>query len=242
MKICYNCFQESQKDDGEILIYLITFLEGIMAFISPCILPLLPVYVSYFFAGNPGDGNKKKALINALGFVSGFTVLFVLLGIFAGIIGGLLIEYGAVFNIISGLIVILLGLNFMGFINIPALNSGSNFNGRKKISLTGFLPSVLFGFVFAISWTPCITTFLGAALMKAAQSGTVMTGFLLLLCFSLGIAIPFIACALLIDRFKKAFDFIKRHYKLINMLSGGLLIIMGILIATGWIGFLYRAV
>ena len=224
------------------MIYLITFLEGIIAFISPCILPMLPVYVSYFFAGNPEGGDKKKALANVLGFVSGFTVLFVLLGTFAGTVGGLLIEYGVAINIVSGSIVILLGLNFMGFINLPFLNLGARLNTGKKISLTGFLPSVFFGFIFAISWTPCITAFLGAALMKAAQSGEGMTGFLLLLCFSLGLAIPFIACALLIDRFKTAFDFIKRHYKLINILSGGLLIIMGILIATGWIGFLYRAV
>jgi len=78
--------------------------------------------------------------------------------------------------------------------------------------------------------------------MKAAQTGEGVTGAVLLLCFSLGLAIPFVACALLIDRFKRAFDFIKRHYKVVNMISGGLLVVMGILIATGWIGFLFRIV
>lgn len=227
---------------GDYLIYLITFLEGIITFISPCILPLLPVYVSYFFAGNIEDGDKRKALVNVLGFVSGFTVLFVSLGAFAGVIGGLLVEYAAVLNIVSGSIIILLGLSFMGFINIPFFNLGSRLNSGRKIVLTGFLSSVLFGLVFAISWTPCISTFLGAALMKAAQTGEGVTGAVLLLCFSLGLAIPFVACALLIDRFKRAFDFIKRHYKVVNMISGGLLVVMGILIATGWIGFLFRIV
>lgn len=225
------------------MIYLITFLEGILAFISPCLLPLLPVYISYFFAGSTEEeGSKKKALVNALGFVSGFTILFVILGAFAGVIGGFLLEYATILNIVSGSIVILLGISFMGFINIPFFNLGAKLTSGKKIVLTGFFSSLLFGLVFAISWTPCIGTFLGAALMKAANSGEVLTGATLLLMFSLGLSIPFVASALLIDRFKKAFDFIKRHYKTINMISGGLLIIMGILIATGWIGFLFRIV
>jgi cytochrome c-type biogenesis protein len=202
---------------------------------------MLPVYVSYFFAGDDAETNKKKALINVLGFVFGFTILFVLLGLFAGTIGGLLLEFGTVINIICGLIVILLGLNFMGFINIPFLNLGTRLKSKKgRTVLTGFFPSVMFGFVFAVSWSPCITAFLGAALMKAAQSGESFTGMLLLLCFSMGLALPFVICAMLIDRFKSAFDFIKKHYKTVNMISGGLLIIMGILIATGWVGYLYR--
>jgi len=216
--------------------FLILFLEGILTFISPCLLPLLPLYASYFAAGEP---DKRRTLANAIGFTCGFTLVFVMLGAFAGTLGMLLVEHTVAMNIATGSIVIVLGLNFTGLINIRFLNKAIRINANVK-RLT-FFPSVLFGIVFSIGWTPCISAFLGAALMKASMQGGTLNGILMLFVYSLGLGIPFIASAVLIDRLKTAFDFIKNNYKIINIISGVFLVIIGILMATGLMGrFLFR--
>lgn len=214
--------------------YLLLFLEGIITFISPCLLPMLPIYISYF-AGQGDQVNQRRTLINALGFVLGFTLVFITLGAFAGGIGSFLQEYSRFVNIISGAIVMIFGLNFMGLIHIPFLN----LNRRLQFNTAnlGFFSSLLFGLIFSISWTPCVGAFLGSALMLAAVEGEAIKGILMLLFFSLGLGIPFIASALLIHRLKSTFDFIKRNYKIINFLSGALLVLVGILIATGFLGY-----
>ena len=219
--------------------YLLSFLEGIITFISPCLLPMLPIYISYFAGQNTIDG-KNKALKNALGFVLGFTLLFVALGAFAGALGSFLKEYQTVVNIVSGIIVILFGLNFMGVIRLPFINNVMQ--AGNKSNSTGFWPSVMFGIIFSVSWTPCIGTFLGSALMLAANTGETIQGIFMLLSFSLGLGIPFIVSAVLIERLKSTFDFIKRHYRAINIISGCLLVILGIVIATGMIGYLYALI
>lgn len=211
--------------------YLLLFLEGIITFISPCLLPMLPVYVSFFAAGEP---DKRRALINALGFVSGFTLVFVLFGAFAGTLGRLLNEYATAVNIITGAIVILLGLNFMGVIRISFLNRTAQTSANVKD--LRFLSSVLFGIVFSIGWTPCVGAFLGSALMMASRQGGVAAGMSMLLIYSLGLGIPFVISALLLDRLKGAFGFIKRHYGTINIASGALLVAVGIFMATGVMG------
>jgi len=206
--------------------YFLTFLEGIITFISPCLLPMLPVYVSYFTGQDEKGG--RRTLLNAFGFVAGFTVVFVLLGAFAGVLGKLLREYQAVVNLISGAVVILLGLNFLGVLNIPFLNVNRGIT--LKTEITGFFSSFLFGIVFAIGWTPCVGFFLGSALMLAAQQGESLKGILLLLFFSLGLGVPFIISAVLIEQLKGAFDFIKKNYRIIQMISGILLVVVSILI------------
>ena len=208
--------------------YLLLFLEGIIAFISPCHLPLLPVYISFFAAG---DTSRRKTFSNSIGFVLGFTLIFVILGAFAGTIGGLLHDYSVAVNIVAGLIVIVFGLHFLGVVRIAFFNRAVQKTAHKKE--LNFFSSVLFGIIFSVSWTPCVGAFLGSALMMASQSGGTMQGILMLLVFSLGMGVPFIASALLINRLKGAFDFIKRNYKVINIVSGLLLIVTGILIATG---------
>lgn len=213
--------------------YIILFLEGIITFISPCLLPMLPIYISYF-AANPQNG-RSKALTNAFGFVLGFTLVFVTLGAFAGSVGRLLREYSTAFNIVTGLIVILFGLNFLGVLNIGFLNR--THRGEANTKDLGFFSSLAFGVVFSIGWTPCVGAFLGSALMLAGQQGSVLQGILMLLAFSAGLGIPFIASAILIDRLKSTFDFIKKHYRIINIISGGLLIVIGILMMTGFMGF-----
>ena len=207
--------------------YLIVFLEGIITFISPCHLPMLPIYISYFACG---ENSTKKTFRNSLGFVLGFSVIFILLGALAGTLGSFFTKYRSVLNIITGAIVILFGLNFMGIIKIKffkTLNSSA-----PEGDLT-FFSSILFGIVFSIGWTPCAGAFLGSALMLAASGGETIRGILMLFVYSLGLGIPFILSALLIDKFKSAFDFIKRNYKIVNTVSGTLLIIVGVLMITG---------
>ena len=211
--------------------YLLLFLEGIITFISPCLLPMLPVYVSFFAAG---ESDKRRALANSLGFVLGFTLVFVALGAFAGTVGRLLARYTVPVNIITGLIVIVLGLNFLGVLQLGFLNRVSQRSADVKN--LRFSSAMLFGIVFSIGWTPCVGAFLGSALMMASRQGGTLTGIVMLLVYSLGLGIPFVVSAVLIDRLKGAFGFIKRHYKVINTSSGALLVVVGILMATGLMG------
>ena len=211
--------------------YIISFLEGIITFISPCLLPMIPIYLSYFAGG--GERSKKKTLTGALGFVSGFTLVFVILGAFAGTLGSLLREYQTVVNIISGIVVILLGLNFLGVLNLNIWGHTSNRAIKKDMD---FFASVFFGIVFSLGWTPCIGAFLGSALMLVAQQGQVVKGIIMLFLYSAGLGIPFIISALLIDQLKSTFDFIKRNYGIINVISGLFLVLIGILMATGILG------
>ncbi len=212
--------------------YFIAFLEGIITFISPCILPMLPLYISYFANG---ENNKKKALANSLGFVLGFTIIFVVLGAFAGGIGGLLREHEQVVNIVTGAIVVILGLNFTGLIKIGFLNGSKKL--QVQIQNIHFATSVLFGMIFAIGYTPCVGAFLGSALMMASGEGTMMAGILMLVVYSAGLGIPFIISALLLDRLKGTFTAIKKHYRTINIVCGVFLIVIGILMMTGTFGY-----
>lgn len=213
--------------------YFIAFFEGIITFISPCLLPMLPIYISYFANG---EDNRKRTLKNAFGFVLGFTIVFVMLGAFAGSIGGFLKQYKTVVNIITGLIVVVLGLNFLGVFNIAFLNQTKKM--QLQVKRTGFLTSILFGIVFSIGWTPCVGAFLGSALMMASERGTVAEGMFMLIMYSAGLGIPFIASAVLIDRLKGTFDFIKKNYSIINKISGSLLVIVGILMMAGAMDYL----
>lgn len=211
--------------------YFIAFLEGIITFISPCLLPMLPIYISYFAGGR--ERKLSKTLKCAFGFVLGFTALFVIMGGLAGTIGSFLKQYQRVVNIITGLIVVFFGLNFIGVLGFNL------FKGSKRNIDTdnmGFFSSFVFGMIFSIGWTPCVGAFLGSALMLASQQGSVSTGMLMLLCYSLGLGIPFILSAILIDKLKTTFDLIKRNYKVINVICGGLLVIIGIMMATGTLG------
>lgn len=211
--------------------YFILFLEGIITFISPCLLPMLPVYVSYFAGGS--QTSTGKTLENSLGFVLGFTVVFVLMGAFAGTVGMVLQKYKTVLDIVTGLVVVFFGLNYMGLFK---LNLFRGIGASMSDKPLGFFSAFAFGLVFSIGWTPCVGAFLGSALMMASQQGTALKGILMLLVYSLGLGIPFVVSALLIDKLKGAFGFIKRHYKLINLISGGLLVAVGILMMTGLMG------
>ena len=211
--------------------YLILFLEGIITFISPCLLPMLPVYISYFAGGE--EISAGKTVKNALGFVLGFTVVFVLMGAFAGTVGMLLQKYKTVLNIVTGLVVVFFGLNYLGLFKLNLFRGIGATMGDKPL---GVLSAFAFGLVFSIGWTPCVGAFLGSALMMASQQGTAVQGILMLLVYSAGLGIPFVLSALLIDKLKSALSWIKRHYSLINRISGVLLVAVGILMMTGLLG------
>lgn len=213
--------------------YIISFLEGIITFVSPCLLPMIPIYVSYFAGG--GERSRKKTFLGALGFVLGFTAVFMMLGALAGTIGSFLKQYQTAVNIISGLVVIFFGLNFLGVLKLNL------FRGMTKTVRTdnmGFFSSMLFGMIFSIGWTPCVGAFLGSALMLASQQGHVLEGILMLLAYSIGLGIPFTLSAVLIDYLKSTFDFIKKHYQIINLISGIFLVLIGVMMATGTLGWL----
>ena len=219
--------------------YLLTLLEGIVTFISPCLLPLLPLYLAYFagdaaLASATQQRNTRATLVGVLGFALGFSVVFCILGAFAGSLGSLLVRYGRVLTIICGAIVVTLGLGYLGVLQLPMLHHGT----MQTVKPHGFLRSIAFGLVFAISWTPCVGTFLAAALGLAANSASAAHGVLLLLCYSLGLGLPFALSALLLDQLGNAFSWVKQHFDIIERVSGVLLIIMGILMACGLLGTL----
>ena len=215
---------------GEAVQYIISFLEGIITFISPCLLPMIPVYLTYFAGG--GERSTAKTLKGALGFVAGFTLVFVTMGALAGTLGSFLVRHQQAVNIVSGLIVIFFGLNFMGLLKLNLFSGAKGFGGTGG----GFLQSALFGIVFSVGWTPCVGAFLGSALVMASQQGQMVKGMLMLLCYSLGLGIPFILSAVLIDQLKTAFDFIKRNYSVINKICGALLVAVGVMMMTGTMG------
>ena len=324
------------------MVYVITFLEGLISFISPCMLPMLPLYLSYFagaveggekrvqaktddFAGMAEgtvgigaaegisrveesaetggvketvvegketvveaketvvggketvveaketvvggketvvEGKEKviggketvveaketvvggketvgsatvgaaqestRALPGAIAFVLGFTLVFCIMGLFAGTVGKLLMRHQTLVNWITGCIVIFLGLVFLDLIPLPFLKGI-----RMRWEITGIFSAFLFGMVFSVSLTPCIGAFLGSALMLASTAGSSLKGLTLLLLYSMGLGIPFVVSAVLVGQLQNAFSFIKRHYRVVNIISGGFLILVGVMMATG---------
>lgn len=211
--------------------YFISFLEGLLTFISPCLLPMLPIYITYFAGG--GERSTSKTVLRAIGFILGFTAVFVSMGALASTVGSFLTKYKTIVNIVCGVIVIFLGLNFIGIFKINL------FRGQVKALNTenmNFFSAFLFGIIFSVGWTPCVGAFLGSALMMASGSGQVLQGVIMLLLYSLGLGIPFLISAVLIDNLKSAFNFIKKHYRVINIVSGCLLVVVGVLMATGMFG------
>lgn len=205
--------------------YFLTFIEGIISFISPCMLPMLPIYVSYF-AGNRGE--KQNVLVRALCFVVGFTLVFTLLGVFAGAIGTFLSRFSVILNIACGLIVVLFGLSYLEIIPLSFLKGVG-----KTSDITSAFSAFVFGMIYSVSLTPCVGAFLGSALMHAASSGGAGKGALLLLFYSLGLGIPFVISAILLDSLSGVFGLIKKHYRVINTVCGVFLIIVGICMAFG---------
>jgi cytochrome c-type biogenesis protein len=214
--------------------FLFSFIEGILTFISPCILPLLPVYFFYLAGKASGDEasalpGKNKLVINSIAFVAGFTIVFTALGATATALGSFLLSHKNILSLLSGFVMIIFGLNFMGVFKIGFLNTEKRF--EFKFKKLGFLSSLLFGIVFGFGWTPCLGAFLGAALLAASNSGTLMKGIMLLFVYSLGLGVPFIISAVVFERAKSALRQIQKYNRVISIISGVFLILAGLKLA-----------
>lgn len=206
--------------------YLLTFIEGIASFISPCLLPMVPIYISYFIGEDQEDNKNNKAISNSIGFVLGFTIVFLVLSIFASQLGSVLSNNIRYIKIFFGIVIIILGLNYMGLLRINFLNKTKMKNLNTKNF--NFYKAILFGILFSVSWTPCIGTFLSSALLLIAKQQDTLKGIIMMLLYSIGLGIPFIVSAILIEKLKNVFDYIKKHYDVIKRISGVILIIAGI--------------
>jgi Cytochrome c biogenesis protein len=215
--------------------YILLFFEGVLAFISPCILPLLPIYLTYL----SGQSGKRGYVINVIGFILGFTIVFVSLGASATFIGSFLNAHLQFFKKLSGIIIILMGLNYLNIIKIHLPSSHKQNSSKTNVSST-FIGAVAFGISLSFSWTACIGTFLGSALLLAANSSTVSSGILMLLVFSMGFSIPFFISAVIFSKMSGAISFIKKNYDKVIKFSGIFLIVIGLAMFFNVFGYWER--
>ncbi|HEX9023294.1 MAG TPA: cytochrome c biogenesis protein CcdA [Geobacteraceae bacterium] len=220
------------------------FIAGLLSFLTPCVLPLIPSYVTYItgfsFADlqseHPLQRIRRQTIIHSLLFIVGFTIVFVLLGASATFLGGFLRKYMSVFRQIGGVLIILFGIHVSGLVPIAVLL------GEKRVVIhskqTGYLGSLLVGLAFAAGWTPCIGPILATILMVAATEETVAKGILLLLAYSLGLAIPFFFSALAMHQFLVLFNRFKKYIRIFEVMTGLFLVVTGILVFFNWFAFL----
>jgi cytochrome c-type biogenesis protein len=222
---------------------LAAFTAGIISFISPCVLPLIPGYLS-FISGLSIDemrgGERKSALkkvsTNTLLFVLGFSVVFTAMGASATFVGEFLLTKLPLLNKIAGVIIMLLGLHIMGVFRISFLNYEKRFHTRAKP--LGPLGSFVVGLAFAFGWTPCIGPILGGCLLLACNQETVLQGATLLFAYSLGLGIPFFITAVSFSTFLSFFGWVKKHFRTIEILAGLLLVTIGFLMFIGSFGYI----
>ncbi len=221
------------------LSYIAVFLAGVASFLSPCVVPLMPVYLSYLTGSSLDDPEqdvkelRRTVLVQSVGFLLGLLIVFSLLGLTATAIGQFLTLNSRLFKQISGLILILFGLFHGGFIQIPWLSRERKF--RIKTGKPRFINSVLIGMVFSFGWTPCIGTVLGAILVVAANSVTLGEGIGLLVIYSLGFSVPFLITALFLSGILKKIENNSRIFVIIKKVTGILIILTGFLILTNWL-------
>ena len=217
------------------------FIAGVLSFISPCVLPLIPGYLSFVSGVTLEEmrgtgtivapaGARRRAVIMSVAFVLGFSLVFISLGASATAIGALLMEHLALLGKIAGVIIILFGLHMMGVLQIGWLYSEKRIQTATKPA--GFFGAVLVGIAFAFGWTPCIGPILSAILFVAATQETVGEGVQLLAVYSAGLGVPFIATSMAINKFLAASARIRKHYHTIEVVSGVLMVIVGVLIFT----------
>lgn len=211
----------------------LAFGAGFLSFFSPCILPLIPVYIMYLTGTSvESDVSKRRlfALTRTFGFILGFTVVFMIMGLSASVLGQLFIKNRVFLLKLSGVVMMVFGLNMMGlfklkFIKIPQLV-------KTPDKITGFFSAFVMGLAFAAGWTPCFGPVLASIVIYAGTSATTINGALLLLIYSAGIAIPFIITALFINTFNKFFEKTEKFMKYVPKISGAILIIFGLLILS----------
>lgn len=209
------------------------FLEGLLAFISPCMLPMLPVYLMYLAAET--ENGKRASVLNTIGFVCGFTLIFMAMGASATALGSLLNANRLLLQRLSGVVITIFGLHFLGVFTIGFLDVEKKLD--LKIKKRGFLGAILFGAAFSLGWTPCLGPFLGSALIMAGNTATVLQGTMLLFVFSMGLGIPYILAAIFFTNIKGVFQWLRRNAKVIKNISGIILVIAGLMMAFDVFGY-----
>jgi cytochrome c-type biogenesis protein len=221
--------------------YIGAFVAGLLSFLSPCVLPLIPSYVMYItgisyadlHAEHPSHLIRHKTILHSLCFICGFTAVFVLLGASATYIGSFLHEHSVIIRKVGGILLVFLGIHVTGVIPLRFLL------GEKRVSIkhkpAGYIGSFLVGIAFAAGWTPCIGPILAAILAVAATEEKVYQGILLLLLYSLGLGVPFFLSALAMDRFLALFNRFKKYIHIFEVITGVFLIVIGILIYSNWL-------
>jgi cytochrome c-type biogenesis protein len=233
-------------ESGTNISYLGALVAGLLSFLSPCVLPLIPSFMTYLTgmsfadlqAEHPTHEVRKQTLIHSLLFIAGFTLVFVLLGASATYIGGFLQEHSRLIGRIGGALIIIFGIHVTGLVPLHFLL------GEKRVTIhrrpTGYLGSVLVGITFAAGWTPCIGPILASILMVAATEDTVWHGILLLFVYSMGLAIPFFLSALALHQFLVFFNRFKKHIRIFEIVTGVFLIIVGVLVFTNSLSMIQR--
>ncbi|MDY0340112.1 MAG: cytochrome c biogenesis protein CcdA [Coriobacteriia bacterium] len=212
---------------------------GFVTFLSPCVLPLIPGYIAFMTGMTTAeltaeDRKVSAILIPSLLFVLGFSIVFVALGASASAVGSFMSQYSSILEKVAGIVIMLLGFFMLGIIKVPWLYGEARFE-MQKAKRFGGLAALVMGMAFAFGWSPCVGPVLGSILMMAAGA-EVGRGALLLAVYSLGLGVPFILVALLLGRVKPLLNWLNRHSLIINRVAGVILMILGLLIMTGWIG------
>ena len=204
---------------------------GLISFLSPCVLPLIPGYIAYISGSTLNELLEKKKinLTPIILFTFGFSIIFIFFGAAATFVGQLLLQNSYELRILSGVLIIIFALHIMGVVNLKFLNYEKRFQTNKK---QGIFAPILIGMAFAFGWTPCIGPILGSILILASTTESISKGILLLILYSLGLAIPFILSGYLIQKFMLISKNLKQKMNLINKLGGVLLLMTGILILT----------
>lgn len=217
---------------------------GLLSFVSPCVLPLVPAYLSYItgvsvdqFASDKVAGRRSEILMSALAFVIGLALIFTILGASATVIGGILLEYQDIVSKVAGVLIIVFGLQMLGILHIGLFDQQKRLDFTKRRA-PGFLGAMLMGSAFGVGWTPCVGPFLGSILLLASQSNTVLSGMALLFVYALGLGVPFLLAGLLIGQLMPVLSRVKRHVRLLTYASGVLLIVMGLLVMTNQMAIL----
>lgn len=222
----------------------VAFGAGLFSFLSPCVLPLIPSYLS--FVSGVALEEMRSAQVesrvrwrvawNSIAFIFGFSLVFVSLGASASFLGGLFLSYRKFIRILGGLFIALLGIYLMGFLKVPVLDRYFQFQLKDKPA--GYLGSVLVGITFAVAWTPCVGPILGAILTLAGASARVERGILLLASYAAGLALPFFLSAVAVNSFFRFSEQFRRYIPIVHVAGGALLFIVGILLVTDYISLL----
>lgn len=216
---------------------LSSFIAGLLAFVSPCILPLVPVYIgmmskkTLYRDKNIKLSERLYLFVNSLLFVLGFTIVFMILGSTATFLGRAMSNYSVIIGRIGGVILIIFGLHYMGLFKIRFLNFEKKFRMPDSLR-SGYVSSFIFGVIFSFGWVPCVGLILSGILMLASKLDTILEGVLLLGVFSAGLGIPFILASIFISFFSKLLKRLNRHLNIVSIISGIFIVVLGIVFVT----------